>query len=140
MRRNMCLSAVVAVGLTSFLMGRPVVAHHAFAAEYDGTKPVTIKGTITKMEWTNPHSWLHVDVKAPDGTVVAWLVEFGAPNALYRRGWKRTDLPFGAEVTINGYLSKTSATTVNAGSVIMPDGRRLFAGSSGTGSPEDKDK
>ena len=136
MRRS-SFRVTVVTGLAMLAAGRPVLGHHAFAAEFDADKPITIKGTITKMEWTNPHSWLHVDVKGPDGRVVSWLVEFGAPNSLFRRGWKRSDLPIGTEVTIDGFLSKKSPTTANAGNVTMPDGRKLFAGSSGTGAPSE---
>ena len=117
----------------------PVLAHHAFAAEYDANQPVTLKGRLTKLEWTNPHAWLHVDVKDADGKVVSWAIEFGAPNALLRRGLRRTDFPEGIEVVIDGYRSKKAgATTVNAKSVTLPDGRNLFAGSSGTtpGTPD----
>ena len=87
------------------------------------------------MAWINPHSWLYIDVKSPDGTVVPWNIEFGSPNALYRRGWRRDDLPVGALVTIQGYLAKDGSRTVNATDVKLPDGKTLFAGSSGTGAP-----
>jgi hypothetical protein len=111
-------------------------AHHSFAAEFDEKKPVTLKGTITKMEWVNPHSWLYIDVKRADGKTETWALEFGSPNQLYRRGWKRESLPVGAEVTVTGWLSRTDPLTANAGAVILADGNKLFAGAPGTGAPE----
>ena len=129
------LGRVVGVGV--LLAVTPLVAHHSFSAEFDADKTVTLKGTITKMEWVNPHSWLHIDVKGPDGTVVNWAIEFGLPQSLYRRGWRQSDLPFGAEVTVEGYLAKDGTPTANASNVTLPDGKRLFAGSSGSGAPYD---
>lgn len=107
-----------------------VTAHHSFAAEFDASKPITLTGVITKMVWSNPHAWLHVDVKGPDGTVKSWAVEFASPNALYRQGWRKTDLPAGAKVTLEGFLAKDGSTTANAVKVTTSDGRPLFAGSS----------
>lgn len=114
----------------------PVDAHHAFAAEFDATQPVTIKGTITKVEWTNPHMWLHVDVKDENGNVVSWAVEGGAPNALLRRGLRRDSLPAGIQVTVEGFRAKSGKPVVNGRDVIYPDGVKLNFGSSGTGAPE----
>jgi hypothetical protein len=111
-------------------------AHHSFAAEFDEKKPVTLKGTIAKMEWVNPHGWLYIDVKRADGKTEQWALEFGSPNQLYRRGWTRESLPVGAEVTVTGWLSRTDPLTANAGAVVLPDGSKLFAGSPGTGAPE----
>ena len=123
------------VGFGVILGVTPLVAHHSFSAEFDADKQVTLMGTITKMEWVNPHSWLHIDVKEPDGTVVSWAIEFGLPQSLYRRGWRQSDLPFGVEVTVEAYLAKDGTPTANAFNVTLPDGRRLFAGTSGSGAP-----
>jgi len=123
------------MALVVLLTAGSAAAHHSFAAEYDGTKPITLTGAITKMLWSNPHAWVYVDVKSPDGKVVNWAFETGQANALYRRGWKKTDLPVGAVVTIEGFLAKDGSPTVNATNITLPDGRQLFAGSSGTGSP-----
>ena len=114
----------------------PVDAHHAFAAEFDATQPVTIKGTVTSVEWTNPHMWLHVDVKDEKGNVVNWAVEGGAPNALLRRGLRRDSLPVGIQVTVEGFRAKSGKPVVNGRDVIYPDGVKLQFGSSGTGAPE----
>lgn len=111
-----------------FIPMRPVMAHHSLAAEFDVSKTVTITGTITRMEWKNPHSWLHVDVKDPRGRVASWAIEFGAPNALYRRGWRKTDMPEKTVVTIKGYPALDKSTTISAIDVKFADGRTLFAG------------
>ena len=126
--------AVVAVSVL-LLAGQTIGAHHSFAAEYDGNKPITLSGAISKMLWSNPHAWIYVDVKGADGKVVNWAFETGGSNALYRRGWKKTDLPVGEKVTIEGFLARDGSTHVNATNIKLPDGRQLFAGSSGTGSP-----
>jgi hypothetical protein len=117
------------------LAAAPAFAHHAFSAEYDAQQPITLKGTLTKMEWVNPHGWIYVDVKDESGKVVNWAIEFGSPNALLRRGLRRTDFPEGVEVTVSGYRAKNGSATVNGNSVKLPDGRNLFTGSSGTGAP-----
>jgi hypothetical protein len=126
--------AIVAVGVL-LLAGRTLAAHHSFAAEYDGNKPITLTGAISKMLWSNPHAWIYVDVKGTDGKTVNWAFETGGANALYRRGWKKTDLPVGEKVTIEGFLARDGSNQVNATNIKLPDGRQLFAGSSGTGSP-----
>jgi hypothetical protein len=111
-------------------------AHHAFAAEFDANKPVNFKGTITKMEWINPHSWLHVAVKQDDGTIVIWAIEAGTPNVLFRRGFTKDTLVPGTDVVIDGYQAKDGSARANGRDLTLPDGRQLFLGSSsGTGAP-----
>jgi hypothetical protein len=119
------------------LAARPALAHHSFAAEFDANAPVVLKGTITKMEWINPHSWIHVEVKNPDGTVTEWMVEGGTPNTLFRRGFTREAVKSGMEITVEGYRAKNGANRANGRDLILADGRRLFMGSSGTGAPID---
>jgi len=122
------LRAVTAVlGLLFPVM--PASAHHAFAAEFDATKPVKVSGTVTKVEWTNPHAWLYVDVKGENGKVANWSFELGSPNGLMRQGWRRTALKEGDQVTLEGYGAKDGSNTANARSVTLPDGRKLFSGS-----------
>jgi hypothetical protein len=114
----------------------PVVAHHSTAAEYDADKPVTLKGTISRMEWVNPHAWLYVDVKNPDGKVLTWAIELAGPNALIRRGWRRTDLPIGTEVTVKGFLSRVgvfASPTATTRNITLADGKQLFAGTPADG-------
>jgi hypothetical protein len=110
-------------------------AHHAFAAEFDSAKPVKFKGTVTKMEWLNPHVWLHIDVKEPDGKVENWAFEAGTPNVLFRRGFTKTSLLPGTEVVVDGYQAKDGTKRANGRDLTFPDGRKLFLGSSGTGAP-----
>jgi hypothetical protein len=113
-----------------FAAAAPLFAHHSFAAEFDANQAITLKGTLTKTEWSNPHGWIYVDVPGKDGKVVNWAVEFGSPNALLRRGLRRADFPAGIEVTVQGSRSKSGSPTVNATSVTLPDGRNLYTGSS----------
>jgi len=115
------------IGLGLLLAPARVSAHHAFAAEYDARQFMTIKGSLTGVDWINPHAWLHVDVKDASGKVVNWSVEFGAPNALLRRGLRKTDFPPGTEVVVDGYRAKNGTATLNGRSVKLPDGRNLFA-------------
>jgi len=123
-------------GLAILLMaGATPSAQHSFAAEDDGNKLITLSGPITKMLWSNPHVWIYVDVKGADGKVVNWAFETGGANALYRRGWKKEDLPVGETVTIDGFLARDGSKHGNATNITLPGGRQLFAGSSGTGSP-----
>ena len=118
------------IGLGLLVASAPVFAHHAFAAEYDAKQFITLKGSLTKVEWINPHAWLHVDVKDESGNVVNWAVEFGSPNALLRRGLRKTDFPSGTGVVIEGYRAKNGTATLNGRSVKLPDGRNLFTGGS----------
>jgi hypothetical protein len=116
----------------------PVMAHHSFAAEFDAKKPVKLRGTVTKMEWINPHSWIHIDVKTPDGKVEQWMVEGGAPNALLRRGWNKNSLLPGTEILVEGFQAKDGALRANGRDITFPDGKKLFVGSSGTGAPDER--
>ena len=129
--------AVTVAGLGLVLAGTAVSlsAHHAFAAEFDSTKPVNFKGTVTKMEWVNPHVWLHLDVKKADGTVENWAFEAGTPNVLFRRGFTKNSLVAGTEVVVDGYQAKDGSRRANGRDLQFPDGRKLFLGSSDTGAP-----
>ncbi|MEI9812550.1 MAG: DUF6152 family protein [Acidobacteriota bacterium] len=113
-----------------FVSASAALAHHAFAAEFDGNKPVKIEGTLTKVMWSNPHGWIYVDAPGKDGKVVNWAIEFGSPNALLRRGLRKADFPPGIKLTVNGFLAKDGSPTVNASDVTLPDGRNLYTGSS----------
>jgi hypothetical protein len=128
MRTTRIVSGVAVAGVFLLLAAVTVRAHHSLSTEFDISKTVTLAGTVTKMEWINPHSWLHLDVKDDQGQVQSWAIEFGSPNALYRRGWRRTDLPPAAVVTVTGYASKDGSRTISASDVKLPDGRTLFAG------------
>jgi hypothetical protein len=126
---------VVGVAALFGLAVRPASAHHAFAAEYDANRPVKFEGTVTKMEWINPHAWIHVDRKMPDGTVQQWMIEFGTPNTLLRRGFTRDSLKPGTVIVIDGYGSKDGSLHANGRDVTLPDGRTLFAGSATPDAP-----
>jgi hypothetical protein len=103
-------------------------AHHAFAAEFDANKPVKFRGTVTKMEWINPHAWIHIDVKGDDGKVTSWMIEAAAPNALLRRGWTKNSLPVGTEILVQGFQAKDGANRANGSIITLTDGKKLFVG------------
>ncbi|MBZ5579700.1 MAG: hypothetical protein LAP40_24355 [Acidobacteriia bacterium] len=126
----------ITVMTCGFLLGPATLsAHHSFAAEYDASKPVTLKGRVTKVDWVNPHSWVHLDVTDADGKVTNWQCETAPPNILYRQGWRRDSLKEGDEVTIEGFSAKDASATMTANSVTLPSGRRMLAGSNGQGAP-----
>jgi hypothetical protein len=128
---------LVVLGLSLLLTGgaERLSAHHAFAAEFDANKPVSFKATVTKVEWVNPHVWIHVDVRRPDGTVEPWAIEGGTPNVLFRRGFTKQSLTAGTEIAIDGYRAKDGTRRANGRDLTFADGRKLFLGSSGTGAP-----
>ena len=128
---------IAAAGLLLVLAPAPSLAHHAFAAEFDANKPVRLKGTVTKMEWINPHAWIHIDVKRPDGKVEQWMIEGGTPNTLLRRGFTKNSLLAGTEIIVDGYQAKDGSLKANGRDLTFPDGRKVFLGSSGTGAPRD---
>ena len=126
------------IGLVAFAATVPVLAHHAFSAEFDANAPVTLKGPITKIEWINPHTWIHMESKAKDGKTEEWMVEGGTPNTLLRRGITKDTVAIGTEIVVDGYQTKDhSLKRANGRDVTFADGRKLFLGSSGTGAPRD---
>jgi len=131
--RARTLGGFVAILLA--LTAAPMVAHHSFTAEYDPDKPIKMTGTVTQMKWANPHAWIYMDIKGPDGKVVNWAFETGGANALIRRGWKKEDLPAGTVLVVEGWASRNGSATANASSITFSDGRRLFAGTSNTAAP-----
>ena len=135
-KRAVVITVVAGVGLLLGLSAVPVWAHHAFSAEFDANKPVKFRATVTKIEFINPHTWFHVDVKMPDGTVENWAIEAGTPNVLFRRGLSKNSLPAGTEIEIDGYQAKDGSHRANGRDLTLPDGRTLFVGSAGTGAQE----
>ena len=130
--------SIVVLGVSLLSAAVPLVAHHSFAAEYDAQKAVKFTGTVTTMEWINPHAWIHIDVKKPDGKVESWMIEAGAPNALLRRGFTKASLPVGTVITVEGYQAKDGANRANGRDITYQDGKKLFVGSSGTGAPDER--
>jgi hypothetical protein len=133
--RTKVVVAVVGLAFSMAVTAVSLSAHHAFAAEFDANKPLTLKGTVTKMEWTNPHVWVHMDVKTPSGSVENWAFEAGTPNVLFRRGFTRKSLMPGTVVVIDGYQAKDGTHRANGRDITFEDGSKLFMGSSGTGAP-----
>ena len=129
--------AVVITGAGIVLAGAQLMAHHSFAAEFDANKPLKLTGTVTMVEWINPHAWVHIDVKKPDGTVEKWMIEGGTPNTLYRRGFSKESLVAGTVIVVDGFQAKDGTLRANGRDVTFPDGKKLFLGSSGTGAPTD---
>ena len=131
-----CTLAVGALALLVY--AGPAVAHHAFGAEFDADAPIQLKGKVVKLEWVNPHSWIHIEITAEDGATEVWMVEGGTPNVLVRRGLRRECLPIGTELVVDGFQTKDhTLKRANGRDVTFPDGRKFFLGSSGTGAPDD---
>ena len=135
MRTKLFVMAGAAIA-TALFGGAAALAHHAFAAEFDANKPVNLRGPVTKVEWINPHAWIHVDVKRPDGKLETWMIEGGTPNTLFRRGFTKDSLKTGTPIVVEGYRAKDGSMRANGRDITFPDGRKLFMGSSGTGAPE----
>ena len=135
MRTRAIVGAVAGVGL--MLGAAPVGAHHAFSAEFDANRPVHFEGTVAKVEWINPHTWIHIDVTQDDGSVERWMIEGGNPHNLFRRGFTREVIRVGMAIVVDGYASKDGTRRANGRDLTLPDGRTLFLGSSGTGAPRD---
>jgi Family of unknown function (DUF6152) len=136
MRRHL-LVGLAAVSLA--LAAAPLYAHHAFSSEFDADKPLQLAGTVSKVEWVNPHAWIHIEVKKSDGQVEEWMIEGGTPNTLMRRGVSRDTLKIGTEVRISGYQAKDGSNRANGRDITYPDGRKLFLGSTGTGAPYEQE-
>ncbi|HEY1859373.1 MAG TPA: DUF6152 family protein [Gemmataceae bacterium] len=133
--RNVLMLAVAVMATIPFAV--PARAHHSFAAEYDADKPVTLTGSVTKMAWINPHSWIYLDVKKPDGTVENWAVEAGPPGTLVRAGFTKNSLAPGTVIKVNGYRAKDGALRANGRDITLPDGKLLFVGGSSPGAPKE---
>ena len=136
MRARTTTFGALAAVIGLMVMTAPVVAHHAFSAEFDANQPIKLEGVVTKMEWLNPHTWIHIEVKTPNG-VEAWMIEGGAPNSLLRRGFSKESLPIGSKIIVDGYRAKDGAMRANGRDLTFADGKKLFMGSSGTGAPID---
>jgi len=133
----MKLAASVAATVL-FLSVMPASAHHAFSAEFDADKPIRLEGTVARVEWVNPHAWIHIDAKKPDGTVERWMIEGGTPNTLFRRGVTKDSLLPGMAIIVTGYQAKDGSLKGNGRDLTFADGRKLFLGSNGTGAPSEE--
>jgi uncharacterized protein DUF6152 len=137
MRYSRLSLVVAASALAALVTATPLRAHHAFASEFDATQPINLRGTVTRVEWINPHTWIHIDVKDSSGKTVEWMIEGGTPNTLLRRGVDKNSLPAGTEIVVDGYRAKNGTNRANGRDLTLPNGRKLFLGSSGTGAPSD---
>ena len=131
----MRIVSILALGLLLAGTTVPTYAHHAFAAEFDSNRPVNFKGVVSRIEWVNPHVWIHVDVKKADGTLEKWAIEGGTPNVLFRRGVTKQSLKAGQEIVVDGYQAKDGSKRANGRDLTLPDGKKLFLGSQGIGAP-----
>ena len=137
MQVDKLMRMAAAFGLVVALGAGTALAHHAFSAEFDANRPVRFQGTVTKVEWINPHAWIHMDVEMDDGSTERWMIEGGNPHNLFRRGFNKDVIQIGMEIVVDGYGSKDGTRRANGRDLTLPDGRTLFMGSSGTGAPRD---
>ncbi|MDX1562554.1 MAG: DUF6152 family protein [Gammaproteobacteria bacterium] len=136
--RNEFVSLLAGAG-AALAIAAPVAAHHAFSAEFDANRPVALQGTVTKMEWINPHSWIHIDVVNEDGEVEQWMVEGGAPNAILRRGFTADSLAPGTVILVEGYQARDGSNRANGRDITFEDGTKLFVGAGSRGAPDGRD-
>ena len=131
------MRAILTGAVASFMVASaaPTAAHHAFSAEFDAEQPITLRGTVTRVEWINPHAWIHMDVEGEDGNVASWMIEAGSPNTLVRRGMSRDSIPPGTEIVVFGYRHRNGSNAANGRDVTLPDGSKLFLSSPRTGAP-----
>jgi hypothetical protein len=135
--RARVLTAAIGMALVGAAVAVPVVAHHAFSAEFDANRPLHLEGKVVKMEWINPHAWVHVEITNDEGNAEVWMVEGGTPNTLFRRGFTQDSLAIGTEIIVDGYQAKDGSEKMNGRDLTFRDGSKLFMGSSGTGAPTD---
>ena len=135
--RIVLVAMVLCIGISVTV---PLLSHHAFSSEFDANKPVKLTGKVTRMEWANPHAWIHIDVPTSDGKVESWMVEGGSPNILLRRGFTKESLEIGTELTVEGYRAKNGLNRANGSNITFKDGRRIFLGGSNPHDPDNKGK
>ena len=142
MDSRVAAAAIAALGAVALLLATvvPVYGHHAFGAEFDPNRPLLLKGAVVRVEWVNPHTWIHIEVEVEGGSKEIWMVEGGTPNSLLRRGLKRDTIKIGQVVVVDGYQAKDRSNRANGRDVTFEDGRKFFLGSSGTGAPYDKER